>query len=163
MRIAVISDTHLYDPNDWFEAVYLEHLAPADALLHCGDMVGLNMLGYLRQHPNFLAVSGNCDAWPVAEELPPTRVVELGGVRFGMVHGWGDRTSLPERVIEAFPADTDLVLYGHLHKFGHVRSALGQSLNPGSLSLGGTASFCFIEIGPGKTLDIRRVVIEPRS
>jgi predicted phosphodiesterase len=39
MRLAVISDSHLSIPDDHFERVYDRHLAGADALLHCGDMV----------------------------------------------------------------------------------------------------------------------------
>jgi len=38
MQIAVISDTHMDAPPHWLDAVYAKWLAPADHLVHCGDI-----------------------------------------------------------------------------------------------------------------------------
>ena len=89
MRVAVLSDTHLVSPDHWFEEVFQRHLAPADVVLHCGDVTGHDVLYYLMGHPAFYAVAGNMDGWVLSDDLPPTRRLEFEGVRIGMAHGWG--------------------------------------------------------------------------
>jgi len=48
--------------------------------------------------------------------LPQQRVLEIGGVRIGLIHGWGPPAGLAERVRAAF-ADTplDCLVFGHSH------------------------------------------------
>ena len=40
MRVAVLSDTHLEQVNPAFAALFERYLQPADAVIHCGDVVG---------------------------------------------------------------------------------------------------------------------------
>ena len=71
MRAAVISDSHLSRPNAFFEAVYAEHLAPADYVIHCGDHTGQSLWSYLIQHPGHISVAGNCDGFALGGDPPP--------------------------------------------------------------------------------------------
>ncbi len=143
MLLAVISDSHLSIPDDRFERVYARHLAGADALLHCGDMVSAELYHALCRHPHFIAVRGNCDHFLLDHDLPPTRSVELPlptgrTVRIGMAHGWGERPTVWRRVAELFPG-FDLICYGHTHRRDWAEHDGARLLNPGSLAEGSLA------------------------
>jgi putative phosphoesterase len=143
MRLAVISDSHLSIPDDRFERVYARHLSGADALLHCGDMVSPELYHSLCRHPRFLAVRGNCDTFRLDHELPPTLSAELAvapgrSLRIGMAHGWGERSTVWQRVAELFPG-FDLVCYGHTHRRDWTQRGQTHLLNPGSLAEGSLA------------------------
>ncbi|HWR03184.1 MAG TPA: YfcE family phosphodiesterase [Humidesulfovibrio sp.] len=142
MRLAVISDTHLSGPDERFCALYEEHLAPTDVLLHCGDMVGASLYHYLSRHPRFFCVRGNCDHFVLDHDLPVTlsRGIEHPGgtLTLGMAHGWGERSSVWLRVAETFPGH-DLVCFGHTHRRHWAEHAGAQLLNPGSFAEGSMA------------------------
>ncbi|MDP2847723.1 MAG: metallophosphoesterase family protein [Humidesulfovibrio sp.] len=159
MRLAVISDSHLSGPDERFCALYDEYLAPTDVLLHCGDMVGASLYHYLSRHKRFLCVRGNCDHFALDHELPLTlsRELELpgGGLKVGIAHGWGERSTVWKRVADTFPAH-DLVCFGHTHRRHWAEHQGSWMLNPGSLAEGslalldvaddGTLSCTFVDI-----------------
>lgn len=152
MRLAVISDTHLSAPDAWFQQVFAEHLARADVLIHCGDITGRAMLDFLRDHhPNFHAVAGNMCEPAAASELPATLRLTFEGRKVGVVHGWGDRESLPVRVREAFGPGFDLILFGHSHR--QTEQVLDGALvvNPGSLTSGRSTppGLAFVDVRQG--------------
>lgn len=143
MRLAVISDTHLSAPDERFLALYERYLAPADVLLHCGDMVGAAMYRFLCAHRRFLCVRGNCDHFVLDHDLPLTLSRELplaagAGLKVGMAHGWGERGSVWRRVAETFPGHS-LVCFGHTHRRHWAEHEGAWLLNPGSLAEGSLA------------------------
>lgn len=155
MRVAVISDTHLGAPDAWFQRFFRDHLAQADALVHCGDMVGKPMLDFLEaNHPNFHGVAGNCCDWQVRQELPAMLRVSLGGYSVGVTHGWGDRPSLPARLPEAFGPGFDLILFGHTHRPTNLRFGDTLVVNPGSLNQD-KPCFALIELSQSIAVDLR--------
>ncbi|MGE4292742.1 MAG: metallophosphoesterase family protein [Desulfovibrio sp.] len=147
--IAVISDTHMNQPPGWFLRVYEEYLAPADAVLHCGDITGPATYHELCQHPEFHAVLGNCDWDPqLGQTLKPLLQLDLFGLRIGMAHGWGSRSSVPARVAEAFGNAFDLICFGHTHQQYWSKEYGPRLLNPGSL--GEYGSLALVTVQPGK-------------
>lgn len=77
------------------------------------------------------AVLGNNDRGLVGV-LPITRVVELDGVRVGMIHDSGAREGRAGRVHRRFP-DAGVVVFGHSHVPVDEEGLAGQRLfNPGS-------------------------------
>jgi putative phosphoesterase len=71
------------------------------------------------------------DEAPLKDALPKQRVVEVGGVRIGMVHDPGPRQRREARLAARFE-DCEVVVYGHTHvpqveRFQHL-----WILNPGS-------------------------------
>ncbi len=143
MRLAVISDSHLSIPDDQFERVYARHLSGADALLHCGDMVSAELYHSLCRHPCFIAVRGNCDHFLLDHDLPNTLSTALPlasgrSFRIGMAHGWGERSTVWQRVAELFPGH-DLICYGHTHRRDWTERGGAHLLNPGSLAEGSLA------------------------
>jgi uncharacterized protein len=130
IRIGVLSDTHLHRVNHTLKNILDRYLSDTDALFHVGDFTSPSVVGYLGRR-DFYGVCGNMDPLEIKNQLPDKRVVELGGLRFGLVHGWGPSEGLEERVIESF-SNVDVVVYGHSHKaVSHVRGGI-LVFNPGT-------------------------------
>lgn len=133
MIVAVLSDSHLEQPDRLLATFFDRFCRDADALLHCGDCVGEKTWAFLNFHPCFHAVQGNCDLSPLRGTLPMLLELELGGFRLGMGHGWGPRSRVGESVARQFPG-VDIVCYGHTHIRDWRCLDNGQwLLNPGSL------------------------------
>jgi uncharacterized protein len=157
MRIAVVSDTHLATPTPKFAELFEAHLLPADILLHCGDITGEQTLALLMTHQRFFGVAGNMDGFGIRSILPETRIVEVSGVRIGMVHGWGRGGDLHLRVGALFAGKADLVCFGHSHRRTLLKPEKGPVLvNPGSLlcARDDAPGFASIELEGGNRLKI---------
>ena len=77
-------------------------------------MVAASVLRELADYAPVEAVHGNMDEPALRAALPERRVVEVEGVRIGMVHIAGARTGREERLASWFPG-CDAVVYGHTH------------------------------------------------
>ena len=133
MRIAVISDTHMPRGSRALPARAVAELREADAILHGGDFMRAEVLELLqRLGPPVHGIHGNVDDEALRRMLPAARVVELGGVRIGMVHDAGPRQGRLARMRFRFK-DADAVVFGHSHLPLHEADADGfQIFNPGS-------------------------------
>ena len=116
MRIGVLSDTHL--PDSAKAAALLgqiaeTHFQQVEMILHAGDVVAPNLLAAFATCPVY-GVRGNMD--PAAPGFPHKRVLQAGGATLGLIHGWGAREGLVERVRAEF-ADIplDCLIFGHSH------------------------------------------------
>jgi uncharacterized protein len=109
----------------------LRRLESAELILHGGDVVAASVLEELRRLGPVEAVAGNMDEPALLAELPERRVVEVAGVRIGMVHVPGPRLGRGERLAAAFP-DCDAVVYAHTHVPEVSRVGAVWILNPGS-------------------------------
>ena len=119
--IGVISDTHgLLRPQA------LKALEGVELIIHTGDIGNPKVLAGLARIAPVHAVRGNTDRGDWARDLPPTRVVEVGGVHLFVLH-------------ELFCLDLDpaaaglaAVIFGHSHH-PHLEHQNGVLyLNPGS-------------------------------
>jgi uncharacterized protein len=104
----------------------------ANLLLHGGDFVSTAFFEELgKLGPPVEGVCGNMDEQDLKQRLPKQRVVEVDGVRIGIVHDAGPRLRREARLAARFE-DCDAVVYGHTHvpqveRFQHI-----WILNPGS-------------------------------
>jgi len=162
MRIAVISDTHLQQANDWFEAVYERHLASADAVLHCGDLTGAPLLQYLMQHPEFHAIAGNMDRYSLGHELRDRRELDLDGLRVGLTHGDGFPWPISRHLPQAFGSDLDLICFGHTHVFKDTVVKGVRVVNPGSVTSPreGPRSLAMVHASGREIEKVEQVVLE---
>lgn len=120
-KIGILSDTHgLLRPE------VAEALADCEAILHGGDINKPAVLEQLNRIAPTYVVRGNNDKeW--ARELPETLSVSLYGVRFFMVH---NKKYIPKG--EEGLKDTDVIIYGHSHKYEEKHEGGRLYLNPGS-------------------------------
>lgn len=117
-RAAILSDTHgLLRPE------VLSYLAQADVILHGGDINTQAIVDTLEGYAPLYIVRGNNDKeW--AEELPQSLTFFIEGVRFFMVH---NKKEVPPHL-----SGTDVVVYGHSHKYTCENHEGVLWLNPGS-------------------------------
>ncbi|HMK34810.1 MAG TPA: metallophosphoesterase family protein, partial [Desulfomonilaceae bacterium] len=77
------------------------------------------------------------DDYDVASAIPQVRIIEAAGRRIGLIHGWGAKVGLAERIISGFRGDLpDVIVYGHSHVpfWGTVGGV--SMFNPGSAHQG---------------------------
>jgi putative phosphoesterase len=77
------------------------------------------------------AVMGNMDHADLQTTLPERRVVEVEGLRIGLVHDAGPRAGREHRLRAAFP-DCAVIVYGHTHVPQLERHGGVWIVNPGS-------------------------------
>jgi putative phosphoesterase len=161
MIVAVMSDTHLDQPDSLLFAVFERYCRDADVLLHCGDHVGEDTWSFLNSHPRFLSVQGNCDPPFARGSQPILRELELEGFRLGVGHGWGPRSRVGEAVAARF-SGVDIVCYGHTHIRDWRRTADGVwLLNPGSLfwPRSGPGGMARLHLGAGQAPEVEWITI----
>ena len=130
-RVAVIADTHLPKGSRRLPADCVRRCDTADLILHLGDVVALSVLDELGALGPVEAVYGNMDEPVLRERLPQRRVVEIEGVRIGMVHIGGVRAGREARLAGWFPG-CQAVIYGHTHVPQLEEHGGMWILNPGS-------------------------------
>src|SRR3712207_1754019 len=87
----------------------------ADVVLHAGDWVDVALLDALEARARRLVgVHGNNDGPALRARLPEVARVELGGVRFAVVHETGDAARREARCNAAY-ADVEVLVFGHSH------------------------------------------------
>jgi putative phosphoesterase len=133
VRVAIISDTHMPRGARRLPDACLERLEAADAILHAGDFMELEVLHALQAlGPPVHAVRGNVDSSQLITRLPLQRVVEFPNrVRIGMVHDAGPKDGRLARMRRCFP-DAQAVVFGHSHIPLHEEQDGFQLFNPGS-------------------------------
>jgi putative phosphoesterase len=133
VRLAIISDTHMPRGTRALPAACVAELRAADAILHAGDFMRVEVLRTLEGlGPPVHGIHGNVDEDALRRLLPAARVVEAGGARIAMLHDAGPRTGRLARMRARFK-DADAVVFGHSHLPLHESSADGfQIFNPGS-------------------------------
>jgi putative phosphoesterase len=129
--IAVVSDTHMPRGARELPEACTRLVEAAEAVVHAGDFVAWSVVARLGALAPLHAVHGNCDEAAVVRALPARLVVDVAGLRLGVVHDAGPREGRHGRLRAAFPG-CDAVVYGHSH-LPEVTLADGVwILNPGS-------------------------------
>jgi hypothetical protein len=71
------------------------------------------------------------DPFEIKALLPEKKIVEVGGRRLGVIHGWGSASGLEDRILPLFP-NVDVIIYGHSHIISnHVKNNV-LFFNPGT-------------------------------
>ena len=129
LKIGVLSDTHLKKLTDRLEEIYKKHLFDMDIVIHTGDYVSIEVVEFL-DRDNFHGVHGNMDSYEVKQILPDKKVIEAGSHRIGIIHGWGSKDGLEEKIRNEF-RDVDIIVYGHSHSAAnHIKDGI-LFFNPG--------------------------------
>src|SRR5262249_16393106 len=119
--VGVISDTH-----GLLRQEALAALAGSDVIIHAGDIGDLSVVERLRALAPVTAVRGNNDKGRWAADVPKTKVLEVDGAFFYVLH-IGDEVDLDRRA-----AGFHVVVSGHSHR-PQIETLDGVIfLNPGS-------------------------------
>ena len=136
MRIGLVSDTHLPRFGTRLPDALVRGLEEhrVELILHLGDLTTLLAVDLLGEIAPVEAVAGNNDGAEVLDGFGRRKILELGGVRIGMVHGdQGVGASSVERARRAFDGDAvDVVCFGHSHAPHVERRGALWLVNPGS-------------------------------
>jgi putative phosphoesterase len=145
MKIGVISDTHVSSFDELNDKI-ITALAEVDLIVHAGDFVVKDVLDGLKQMGQVRAVRGNMDSDEIKGILPEKELLEIGGRKIGIIHGWGSPYGIDDRVGNVF-SGVDIIIYGHSHypqnetKNGVLFFNPGQARNSfGILSIGAEVS-----------------------
>jgi uncharacterized protein len=169
VRVVVLADTHLRSQGSGgrgrarsLPEASAAYLSAADVILHAGDVLDAGILDLLGRYAPLHAVLGNNDV-TLADTLPVTKVVDLAGVRVGLIHDSGPSAGRAPRMRRRFP-DADVVVFGHSHAPLNEFGADGQLLfNPGSPTqrrLQPAHTLGELLIADGKLIDHRIVVLD---
>lgn len=153
-KIGVISDTHYSKTHQ--TAIPIEKITRAfkgaDLIIHAGDIVNIALLDALRVIAPVEAVCGNMDDVETCSALPRTKVLDVSGVRIGVVHGAGG--GAPEDFLRYFEGEKlDIVVFGHTHvPYSRVLKSV-LFFNPGSpvkpaMGLGPSVGLLRLSPGP---------------
>lgn len=166
-RLLLIADTHVPQrarrlPDEVWAAV-----DAADVVVHGGDWVDAALLDELvARSARLVGVYGNNDGAELRARLPEIDRVELGGLRFAVVHETGAARGREERCDRRFP-DTDVLVFGHSHIPWDTVTPRGlRLLNPGSPTDRRRQPHCTYltaEVSGGTLGDIRLHRLPPRT
>lgn len=157
MLIGAMSDTHLHTPGPGLQKLLSGPLGEADILLHAGDHDGAAVAEYLLnvEERTCHAVAGNADPLALKNSLGMTKLIEIEGLKIGLVHGWGAPDGLLHRVKGVFGGEADIIVYGHSHVPLIKREGGTLIINPGSPFFprsGGNGTIALIKIENGGAL-----------
>lgn len=154
MVVGVLSDTHLSMAEGRLKNLLANQLGPAQVLIHAGDHASEEVADYLEYEESrpCHSIAGNMDPASFGRRYGAKKVFELGGLTFGLIHGWGAGEGLDRRVLAEFTPPPDVLVFGHSH-IGLIRKVGGTLLvNPGSAWLprgGSRGTVALIEIRGG--------------
>jgi putative phosphoesterase len=135
MRIGVVSDTHLPRfgrtlPPPLVAAFHQHEVA---LILHAGDFTEPIVADWLAAVAPLEAVAGNNDSPALVQRFGRRRIVEVAGVRIGLVHGDGQQGTTLGRAQAAFAAvPVQAIVFGHSHQPYCQQHDGVWVLNPGS-------------------------------
>ena len=146
MRIGLIADTHIPEarldlPRDIFQV-----FQGVDLILHAGDLHVLQVLDWLEAIAPVVGVRGNGDDGgsdrplvPDDHRLKETQVLDIAGLRIGMLHTLPWYLEYPhpmhERVVQRFGSPVDIIVHGDTHVAEVERREGILMVNPGSPTL----------------------------
>ncbi|KAJ3063810.1 Vacuolar protein sorting-associated protein 29 [Podochytrium sp. JEL0797] len=156
--VLTIGDLHIPSRATALPAKFKKLLVPGKIakILVTGNLCGAETVAYLRSvSGDVVLVRGDCDDPLVAEKQ--SAVVEVGGLRIGVVHGdqvvpAGDRRAL---AAVARSLDCDVLVSGHTHAFEAFESEGRFYLNPGS------ATGAFSHVKPMVRVPLVQEVAQP--
>lgn len=114
MKIGVISDTHLKCCDDRLRRIVDTYFKDVELVIHAGDLISLEVLDAFAEK-EVKAVSGNMDNEEARRALPERLLVEVEGLKVGLIHGWGQPFGLEDKLKKKFD-EIDCLVFGHTHR-----------------------------------------------
>jgi len=135
MKVGVVSDTHMTRMSKALPQALTEEFRKVDLILHLGDWVDMVVYDQLAALAPVEGIAGNNDGWDIIQKFGERKILQLDGVRIGMVHGHTPYSGkgTDGNALKAFAdEEVDCILFGHSHQ-PLMRNENGILLfNPGS-------------------------------
>lgn len=131
--IGLVADTHVPTRAAALPAQLFTLFRGVDLILHAGDLVVESILNELRILAPVEAVAGNMDPAGLKAKLGLKKIVNLGGVSLGLIHGAGLPRGEPAAILQSFRGwNMQGLIFGHSHVpfWGYTGGIL--TVNPGS-------------------------------
>lgn len=135
--VLLIGDLHVPHRAADIPEAFKKLLVPGriHTVLLTGNVTCKEMYEYFRTLcSNVLAAQGDFDDY--AKDIPPAQVVDVEGLKFGVIHGhqvvpWGDKEALGmwQRQL-----GVDVLVYGHTHQSKTFEFGGSYFINPGSVT-----------------------------
>jgi putative phosphoesterase len=130
MRIGLVSDTHIPEAGAKIPSQVYDAFQGVDLILHAGDMHIVDVLDWLESVAPVLGARGNGDyatTMPTRPGVPDdprvkeAHVLQLEGLRVGLIHGFGLPQDITWRTTEElldlyFKGPVDVVVCGDTHE-----------------------------------------------
>ena len=111
--VIVLADTHLETelPERLFEVI-----KTADMILHAGDFVSRKAYDSFRELSHLEAVQGNADSANLKKMLPKKKVLEVDGIKIGLVHQASYHPNTLGANMLAREMNVHVLVFGHIHR-----------------------------------------------
>ncbi len=151
-RILALSDTHLGD-GDSLPLAVTALAGKADIVLHAGDFVSFQAYSALKDLGKLVAVRGNSDSPQLKRLLPEREVIDVDGVKIGLVHMASHGSDLLGAEMMAREMNAEVLVFGHIHR-PIMEKGERLLICPGSTTLPrmSAPSVAELEIEDGKVL-----------
>ena len=166
-KILIIGDTHISSIKDLPKKI-LQYIKESNWIIHVGDYTSKNIVeGFNQLKANyFKGVYGNSDPLVIRKLLPPKIVIEISGIRIGIIHpeSGGPETFLKKRIMKEFrDHNVDVIAYGHTHEAKIQRVDKTLLVNPGrgyidEFSFNSSASIAIITIDNEIKAEIKEII-----
>jgi putative phosphoesterase len=119
MKIIAISDTHIKEGSilEQIQPGLVRLIKDADIVIHAGDFVTKRAYDELSGICRLEAVHGNMDEPALKRLLPARKIIELDGLRLGIIHEAA--LSIQDTQGAWYMAkemDVDVLIFGHIHR-----------------------------------------------
>lgn len=104
-----MADTHIPRVADDLPVEVYNAIKESDMLIHAGDFVESDFYERLKALKTIKAVCGNMDDHKLRQELNQKEIIEAGGYKIGLIHGYGAPINLMKTVRGEF-GDIDAII-----------------------------------------------------
>jgi len=149
MKLIILSDTHIKPGQSLVELLpndLVTIMKNSDILIHAGDFETLECYNELAGLGKLVAVHGDTDVPELMELLPERQVIEVEGVRVGVIHKGQLTSDNPDGLrYLAKEMGVDVLIFGHFHH-PIIEDYEVLLLSPGSAIVPGVAEPIAIEL-----------------
>lgn len=115
LKIGVISDTHIRSRAKGLPQFVFEAFDGVNFILHAGDMLIPDVITELEAIAPTYAVAGNNDDYEIYSKYGTRRIIEVGGKRIGLTHGYGRYKTFINVFADFQNDNVDCIVFGHSH------------------------------------------------
>ncbi|WP_440952015.1 YfcE family phosphodiesterase [Methanococcoides sp. FTZ1] len=149
MKLLILSDTHIKPGQSLVELLPDDLVAiirNSDILIHAGDFETMECYNELAGLGKLVAVRGDTDVPEIMELLPERQVIEVEGMKVGVIHRGQLTSDNPDGLrYLAKEMGVDVLIFGHFHH-PIIEDYEVLLLSPGSPTVPGVAEPSAIEL-----------------